>query len=303
MRRLSIALALALATGTAVVAAEPGSAPAAIGIDVFSSSDADDTSVTRWGADLDWRRTGPDTYEGLRLEVATFKPLGRAATSDTRAYYQHAGEGEEWAWSLKAGSDGHTALGAFSVHNKAHFRQEYFLEREIVETPQGLDQRLYYTFAGGALDLPMDERNSLTVLGAVQDFTGRNVRLHGRATFTHVLNGEWGLAAQLRGRYFHSTEPGEFDYFSPRDFAEVLPTLQLRRRLAGWRYVVAAGLGAQRQTGHGWGPAGALNAHVTSPATNNGWALSGNFAYSNTPVGAGFAYDYRQFTLALRRIF
>lgn len=297
MRRLALLGFLAAAP-----AAAEGGSTAAAAIDVFASSDADDTEVRKWGADLDWRRSDPESYEGVRLERAMFRPLGQAATHDWRAYYRRADKGRDWAWSGRIGTDGHTALGAVSVHNTARFRQEYFLEREIVETPQGLDRGIYYTFAGGALDLPLDARNVVTLVGGVQDFTGRNTRLHVRANYVRVLN-DAGLSAQLRTRHFHSSDPREFDYFSPRNFTQIVPTLQLRRRQGGWRYMVAAGLGAQRETGGGWRQARTLNAQVTSPPVGRAWALDATFAYSNTPAGAGYTYDYRQFSLAVRRLF
>lgn len=303
MRRLAFALAASLLAAPPALAAEPAAPPSAVTVDVFASSDADNTDVAKWGANLDWRRAGPDDYEGVRLELARFSPLGQPATKDVRAYYRLARKTPDWSWSAQLGSDGDTVLGALNVHNAGRFRQEYFLEREIVETPQGLDRGIYYTFAGGALDLPVDDRNTFTVVGAVQDFTGRNRRLHARATYVHVLSEEWGLTAQVRGRYFHSTEPREYDYFSPRNFVQVVPTLQLRRRIGGWRGLLAVGLGGQRETGGGWRQARAINVQLTSPPVGRTWALDASFAYSNTPVGAGYTYDYRQFGLGVRRAF
>lgn len=307
----ALAVALLLAAGAPARAAERAAAPPsaaetpaqAVGVDLFTSSDADHTEVSKLGLSFDWRRSGPEHYDGVRLEVARFRPLGQDPTKDVRVYYRFADKGRDWAWNGQVGTDGDTVLGAFNVHNAARFRQEYFLEREIVETPRSVERGIYYTFGGGALDLPIDDRNTFTVVGGVQDFTGRNVRLHLRANYVHVLQPEWGLSAQLRTRYFHSSVPGEFDYFSPRNFVQVVPTIQLRRRLGGWRYVLAAGLGGQRQTGMGWRPARAFNAQVTSPPIGAAWALDAAFAYSNTPVGAGYTYDYRQLSLGLRRSF
>lgn len=294
---------MAFAAVSATSAQEAGASSQAVGVDIFSSSDADDTDVSKVGLSFDWRRVSPEDYQGLRIESATFKPLGQGAEKDVRLYYRFADRRGDWAWNGQAGTDRRTLLGAFAIHNSSRFRQEYFLEREIVETPQGVTRGVYYTFAGGAFDLPIDDRNTLTLVGAVQAFTGRNVRAHVRANYVHVLQADWGLSAQLRTRVFHSSHPGEFDYFSPETFVQVVPTLQLRRRVGGWRYVVAGGLGAQRQTGSGWRQARSLSAQITSPPVGDGWALDGTFSYSNTPVGAGYTYDYRQLTLGVRRHF
>lgn len=297
MRRGLVVALLALG---AAPAAEAGPA---VTVDAFASSDADKTEVARFGANLDWRSDGPDRHQGVRIETARFSPLGQDTTEDLRVYYRQADVSGAWTWKAQVGTDGDTVLGALNAHNNARWRQEYFLEREIIETPQGLTRGVYYTFAGGALDLPIDARNTVTAVGAVQAFTGRNERVHLRASYVHVLQPEWGLTAQLRSRWFRSSHPGEYDYFSPRNFVQVTPTLQLRRRARGWRYVVAAGLGAQKQTGGKWRSARTVSGQLTSPPTRQGWAVDAAFAYSNTPVGAGYTYDYRQFSLGLTRAF
>lgn len=297
----ALGLALALAA-CAPAAAEEARSPPAVGFDLFTSSDADDTEVTRAGVSFDWRRSDRDHYDGVRVESARFRPLGQDATHDLRAYYRFADTTAGWAWRGQVGTDGDTVLGAFSIHD-AGYRTEYFIEREIVETPQGVARGVYYTFAGAAADLPLDARNTVSVVGAAQAFTGRNVRGHLRANYIHVLNPDWGLTAQIRARYFHSTHPGEFDYFSPKAYAQVVPTLQLRRRHAGWRYTVAAGLGGQRQTGGRWRAARTLTARVTSPEVGRALAIEAAFDYSNTATGAGAAYAYRQFSLGVTQQF
>lgn len=301
MSRSGSALGLALALA-ACAPATADDVMRAVETDVFTSSDADHTEVTRAGLSLDWRYRDRDHYDGVRLESARFRPLGQETTHDLRAYYRFADSSKGWAWRGQVGTDGETVLGGFSVHD-AGYRTEYFLEREIVETPQGIARGVYYTFAGAAVDLPLDARNSLSLVGAGQAFTGRNVRAHLRANYIHVVNPDWGLTAQVRARYFRSSHPGEFDYFSPRDHAQVIPTLQLRRRHAGWRYTLAAGLGAQRQTGGAWRQARTLSAKVTSPPLGKGWSIDAAFDYSNTATGAGYAYDYRQFGVNLTRAF
>lgn len=313
MRRLALALLAggmtlpgSIAPQAAAQDREPvaaGFLPAhAVGLDVFASTDADDTDVLKVGANLDWRYRGADDYLGLRIETAHFKPLGQASSDDQRVYLRFAQRTGDWAWRGQVGTDGDTVLGAASVHNEARFRQEYFIEREILETPQGIDQGLYYTFAGGAFDLPVNDRNSFTVVAGLQDFTGDNIRTHLRVNYIHVLKPEWGLSAQLRTRYFHSSDPGEYDYFSPEDYLEVLPVLQVRRFHGGWRYVVAGGIGGQKQTGDDWRSARYVHAQVTSPPVRE-WAFSAAVTYSNTPGAGGYTYDYTQVSLGLTRAF
>jgi hypothetical protein len=272
--------------------------PAAVTVDVFGSTDADDTQVVRLGTNLDWFNAGDDRYRGIRVEKALFTPLGGETTGFERIYARYADKTDRLAWAGQLGTDGDTLIGAFNLADTSRWRKEVFVERDILETRRGVDEGIYYTFAGGALDVPLTERDSATVVLGVQEFTGRNVRLHARGSYVHVVKPEWGLSAQLRGRYFHSTHPGEFDYFSPRWYFEVLPVLQVRRFSGGWRYLLAAGLGAQRDSGSDLRSSRYLNAQVSSPATRP-VQVKASMVYSNTPVGSGYVYDYLQGTLGV----
>ncbi len=300
---------LALAVATAALAGSPEAAAqerpysSAVAADLFVSSDADESETLKAGVNFDWRYRGPEDYRGVRLETARFSPLGQAATDEQRIYYRFAETGADWTWTGTVGTNGDTALGSVSVHNDAPFRQEYFVERERVETAQGLDQDIYYTFAGAALDLPVDDRNTFTVLAGLQDFSGENVRTHLRARYIHVIKPDWGLSAQLRTRYFRNSEPAEFDYFSPEWYVEVLPVVQVRRFHDGWRYQAAVGLGAQREADSDWRSSRHFEASVTSPAVGAGWFVKAAVIHSNTPVTSGYGYDYNQLTLSVTRAF
>ncbi len=301
---VTLAAAAAIAGASPAIAQEATGAPSrAAGADIFYSSDAEDTEVLKTGLNLDWRYRGPQDYQGIRVETARFTPLGQDGKSFERAYLRLAGDNAGWNWNATVGTDGHTVLGSASIHNGKKFRQEYFIEREIVESPIGISRGIYYTFAGASIDLPADDRNNFNVFAGVQEFTGDNVRLHLRGNYVHVVKPEWGLSAQLRARYFRSSEPGEYDYYSPRWYAQLLPVLQVRRFTGGWQLLGAAGLGAQRDSERGWRSSRYLNARVTSPAFRRDWAVNANFLYSNTPVGTGFTYSYVQFNLGLTRAF
>lgn len=275
----------------------------ALGIDLFYSSDADNTEVIRSGVDADISYRDPDHYKGFRIEKAWYKPLGQQRTSDTRAYVRLADSISGWKWKATVGTDGDTVLGSASIHDESRYRKELFVEREKLETPLGVSRGIYYTYVGAAIDLPLDDRNVLTVLGGLQEFTGRNVRKVARASFVHVVKPDWGLSVQMRARYFNNSVPREFDYFSPRWYAEVLPVVQLRRFSGGWQYLAAAGWGAQRDSESGWRQSRYLNLRMTSPQVGRNWRIRGDFTYSNMPITNSPAYDYMQFTIGLTRAF
>jgi len=274
----------------------------AAGLDVFMSTDADNTQVYSAGLNLDVNRQDWDRYWGVRVEKSWYQPMGDRTTSRDRVYLRYADKSAHWTWNGEIGTDGDTVLGAADIHNDARFRQEYFIERDVVATRQGLGRGLYYTFLGGAIDLPANDRNIVTVIAGAQQFTGGNVRLHLRANYVHVLKSDWGLSAQLRTRYFHSTDPRQYDYYSPGWYAQVLPVLQIRRYSAGWRYMLAGGIGVQRDSTTDWRSSRYLAAQITSPTFSRHWFLKADAEYSNTSLTSG-VYDYLQVSLSLGRAF
>ena len=300
------ALAATLLASSELAAAPPPAKPAfrhAIGTDLFFSTDADHTDVVKAGLNLDWDYSGPEKYLGIRLEKAWFRPVGRRWQDRSRVYVRAANALGGWKWNVTAGTDGHTALGSADIHDEAPFRKELFLEREILETPEGLKRPIYYTFGGAALDLPADENNVFTIVAGLQDFTGRNLRTHLRGTFVHVLGANSGLSIQLRARYFHDSVPHEFDYYSPRWYAQAVPVLQLRRFTnGGWRYLLAGGVGDQRDSDTGWHRSSYFNAQVNSPP-EGGWSGYSSLLFSETPTATGHSYNYLQLTFGLTRRF
>ena len=277
----------------------------AVGGSVAASDDREGTTVVRTTAHWDFRYDGEDDLRGIEIERARFAPLGGAATTSDRLFVRFADSGGGWTWRGRIGTDGDTWLGSAAIHNDAARRQEYFIERDVVETPLGLEHGLHATFAGAAYDLPLDERNVVTGLVGVQAFTGGNRRLHLRGRYIHVLSEDWGLSAQLRIRHFRSSEPHQFDYYSPRWHAEVVPVLQLRRFHAGWMVVAAAGAGRQADSDAGWRDARLFEASITSPGDEDDWRFKATLNYSTTPADgvASEGYSYRIFRVEASRAF
>jgi len=283
----------ASAAAPAGAAAGPAFQPAA-GLEIWASTDSDHTDVVKLLGRALWRFDGRDNYRGFAVERAWFKPQGENARQETRLYLDLAdGIGDRWKWRARVGTNGHTVLGAASLRT-SDWRKEFFLEREIVETPIGLDRGIYYTFAGASLDFPAGDRDTFNTTAGIQDFTGSNFRLHLRGNYVHVVKPALGLSAQLRVRYFHSTRPGEFDYYSPRNFVQLTPVVQLRRfDSAGWMYLAALGYGGQKATGTGWQSARLVDLRVESPLRARKFQAFANVQYSNNSLnqgGGGYHY-------------
>lgn len=271
----------------------PELAPAA-GVELWASTDSDKTSVVKLTGRALWEFEGPSKYQGIDLERAWFSPDGQHTREQTRVYADLADSiGDKWKWSAKVGTNGDTILGAASLRS-SDWSRELFVEREIVETPRGVDEGIYYTFAGASADLVSGREDTLNAVAGVQKFTGRNERFHLRGTYVHVVEPRLGLSLQLRARYFHSTVPGEFDYYSPRDFVQVIPVVQMRRfDHAGWMYLAALGYGAQKATASKWQSARFADLRVESAARSRKLHAFAEVQYSNSSlVGAAGNYDY-----------
>jgi hypothetical protein len=109
-----------------------------------------------------------------------------------------------------------------------------------------------------------------------------------------VVRPKLGLSVQLRTRYFHSTVPHEFDYYSPRDFVQLVPVVQMRRfDRSGWMYLVALGYGAQKASQSAWQAARLADVRIESPAGARGFHAFLQLQYSNNSLnqgGGGYHY-------------
>lgn len=107
----------------------------AIGGDIFYSTDADDSEVFKAGANLDWKWKGPDEYFGVRVETAEFKPVGQYDRDSQGSICERPTRPATGTGASMQAPMGDTVLGSATIHNNARFRQEYFIEREVLETP------------------------------------------------------------------------------------------------------------------------------------------------------------------------
>ena len=290
----AVAALIAIATPACAATAEPAATPLpAVGIEVTASADSDKTDVLKILGRALWMSDGPDHYQGVAVEQAWFRPRGGAGREAQRVYLDLASDlNGKWYGRARLGTDGHSWLGSADVRS-ADWHKEFFVEREIVETPRGLDERVYYTFSGASLDLLSTDRDTLSAMAGVQTFTGHNVRIHLRAAYIHVVKPRAGLSLQLRARYFHSSRPGELDYFSPRNFVQLVPVVQMRRfDKSGWMVLAAAGYGLQRATGGPWQSARLAELRVESPRHARKLQAFAQIQYSNSSLTGSGDYHY-----------
>lgn len=308
MTRTRTIAALALSAATAFAC--DARADEALRANLFANDSNDGTWVTHTGLTWLYGYQGSEDYQGIEAEdwrgivAGRDAPVPQEVVDRQRVYFRFAHRDQAWLWSGRVGSDGHAALGSLSVVHDVPRRLELFAERDMVETPKGLDG-LYFTYAGAAIDLPVGrgDRHTLTLLGGLQDFTDGNLREQARLRWSSVLVPDWGLSAQLPVRSFHDSRPGESDYYSPRWFVEAIPTLQIRRFRGGWMWLGRAGLGWQRDSGTNWHSARKFEFSVTSPDSQQGWHLVAGVLVTDTPVASGKSENYRQLSVELTRRF
>lgn len=287
---------------TPVAAQDTKGPDQAAGFDIFGSSDADHFQVLKLGASYYPEYVSTEQYLGARFEHFDFSGNGHTGTQE-RGYLNFADSIDDWKYNGTVGTDGRSILGSTSAITQGTFRQEYFVNRDLVETPMGLDRGLYFTFLGGSYDVPLDDRNTVTALVGAQVFSGKNYRLNLRSNYIYVAEPDWGLSLQLRTRYFWDSYPREFDYFSPRWYMEGVPTVQLRRFYDRWQFLAAVGWGLRRNNGSTWQSARLAQASIISPRFGSGWLVDASVLYSNQPIAASYAYSYAQATLSLIKRF
>jgi hypothetical protein len=297
MRRAATAIALLLALPCVAQAADDGAASRqALRADAWASSDADGNETRKLALGWDFSHRDADHWWGAKVEHARFSGDGWAK-SEQRVYLDGAGSLGGWLWDGKLGGNGHTVLGAFSVHSQDPWRKELFVERETLETREGVRRGLAQTFAGAALDMPFSERWSATALAGLQDFgAGSNLRTHLRGNLVYAVAPEQGLSLQLRTRYYHDSEPYEGDYYSPPWYGEALGVLAWRRHVGGYAWSARAGWGRQRSADEGWKRARMLGVGLETPRWKDAW-LRVDAGYTDTPVltatGGNGSYAYR----------
>lgn len=275
------------------VAAESGPA---LRTELFVSSDTDGNRVQRSALGWDVTRTDIEHWWGFKAERARFSGDGWRDSRDSLSVRAAGGAGL-WRWQGELGSDGQDVLGSASVHSTEGYRKEWFLERNVLETRQGLALERVHTFAGAAMDVPLSERWSATVLAGLQDFGADNLRRHLRGNLVFAVLPGQGVSVQLRYRQFNDSDPRELDYFAPGRYRQALAVVSIRRFVGGYQWRASAGLGRQDFTGVDRHAARLLELDFQTPK-DNGHYLRATAGYSDAPadgadLATGNRYGYR----------
>lgn len=281
---MTAALALAAAAPAAVAQASPDDDAQAVRTDVWVGSDADGNEARKIALGWDVSHRDIEHWWGVKVEHARFSGRGWHDGQD-RLFLGGSGDaGSGWRWEGEAGTNGDDLIGRASVHSRDARRKEFFVERDVLETRNGVARGWVQTFAGATIDVPMGDRWSASGVAGVQDFgVGDNLRTHLRGNLVFAALPEQGVSLQVRTRYYRNSEPREADYYSPRWYGEALGVLGWRRHVGGYQYIARAGVGRQRSAGDTSKRARMLEVGIETPRWKDAW-LRFDAGYTDTPV-------------------
>jgi len=204
-------------------------------------------------------------------------------------------------WQLDAGlsqQGGHNTIvldGSYHTPLAAKTGLDVFVNRDWVETPVALAQGIDFTFLGGAIDQGIGEHLTVVGIAGVQLFSDDNNREHWRARIVYQPMLDSGLTLQLRYRTFHSSKRTGTTYFNPVNYDETLLAAGWRKRIEGWVFRTAAGLGVQHVNNGPGSNTRLLELQLDSPYRGDQFVrLRGGHSRSASFGGADYSYNYLQ---------
>lgn len=175
----------------------------------------------------------------------------------------------------------------------SHTRAELMLNRDRVETLQGLMQGTHYTMAGADLEQQFTERISGVLMGGVQSFSDGNNRPFIKLRGVYDVIPDYGVTLQLRYRQYHDTDTAEATtYFNPDRYREGMVLLGIRHRYDGWLMTGTAGLGRQWVNSDPSTATKLIEGGVTSPSVHKVF-LQARIGYNQSAGYQGPDYSYR----------
>lgn len=168
--------------------------------------------------------------------------------------------------------------GAWNVRLSPSTGVELVGQRDFVETRAALDDGTVANFLTAALDHAVTDRLTLIGLAGGQWFSDDNHRTHLRGRAIYALLPEQGLSVQVRAQGYESSRPGGGLYFNPDRYERADVGLRLRRSIADWRVLAAAGGGQE------W-----IDHTVRNPTTYADLRVQRSFS-NNVTLALSFAY-------------
>ncbi len=226
----------------------------AAGVRAYYSNESERFSVNKLSTDLyaDFRHLEQKT--GLRYTEIRYGQDGwsrRGQQLNLLASRTARATGEGWIVDLGVLQQGQhqtvTADVSYRQMLAGRHSMEVFLNRDVVETRNALDDGRSFTFGGVSGDYVMHPQWTAVGMVGLQSFSDGNLRRHLRSRLIYQPWTELGIAVQARYRYADSSEADVGRaYFNPTRHDEGMLAVSWRSRVQGWRTQVVAGAGRQR---------------------------------------------------------
>jgi tetratricopeptide (TPR) repeat protein len=165
-----------------------------------------------------------------------------------------------------------------------------------------IQEELTGTFMSAGITERFTPNFSLAVSGDVTDWSAGNRRTRMRATPRLSLESVPVVTFEWPTTYQRYDEPFEFLLFSPREYVETGPALNLYRRVARVWYLSAYGrAGGLRESGRDWQALGIARASVEREIRSHwGIRVDGGWSNSNLAGSAGFQRTSVGLSLTIR---
>jgi hypothetical protein len=160
----------------------------------------------------------------------------------------------------------------------------------ISDNVAALQHQLVGTFGSIGVSERLTRGLSLAVSADATRWSEDNTRLRLRVTPRWSFEGVPIFTLEWPTTYQHYDEPFDFRFFSPEEYVETGPAVNVSKRVARVWYLSAyARGGALRETGGEWQPLGMGRASVERDVTSHwGVRLDGGWSNSNLTGSAGF---------------
>lgn len=301
LSKLPILLSLMLANTLVGAADVGGNLRQGIGGALFSSKDNEDFFTQRTAVEYLPRFTHGDALTGVRVTSHRFEQNnwsrnGQQLTLMHRDIDPATANG----WQLESGlfRQGEHRLLTLDGNYRAPLAKdtavEFFINRDWVETAEGLNQGIHFTYAGGSLEQGIGSHVTLVGLLGHQRFSDDNYRNHGRVRLIVQPNLDLGLTLQARYRVYTSkSEDVGGAYFNPKQYDESLLMVGWRQRISGWMAHLTAGAGRQRVADDPSTPARLLEINLHSPPHRSySFRMRGGVNQSASFNGPNYRYNY-----------
>lgn len=270
--------------------------------DFFISGDSDGFQAIKAGGSYLPRYEHGDSYIGAGYQFNHYLQNGWSASGNqvgliAKNINPHNGLGYSASLYVNqmAGGDLLTTDSTYGFKLGGHTQAEIMLNRDRVETENGLNHGTFYTMPGVSLEQQLVERFSVIATAGDMIFSDGNNRPIFRVRAIYDLWPDYGLTAQIRYRQFHDTNTSVANnYFNPDRYNETMVAMGMRQRINGWMLAGTAGIGRQTVNSDPSTTTELLEANAASPFVG-GVFFRVKLGYSKSATFQGPDYSYRYF--------